>query len=452
MKPEHHMLMAFTLAIVLVGFGVLLSPPFKDLRKTVGLPEELPGARYSNGVAEIINPDPEKAELYLARIAHVYHATFIVLIYGMLAVLVRLYGIEREVLDLMFFGTLMVIGGGIIYSYLDNTFFWHGLFIAGLAVSFSASLLLLLKLLKLEGKSKVDWAIIVAGILLLGGAVIGGWVGSSFIDHEIAEEFLTAKIQSRFNPDFAEESVVWRAMTGHLHAMVALALALVFLISVKILELKPGKWTEISVYAVIFGETVMAIASYSVWFVGKAAHLIITPAALTLIFGTLMLSFRVRSYEKWSPKGVLNWGLKLGNLWVWAFVAIPGAMVAISLRKPKFFNPEFRAEVWDWAELAYNIGHWHILLAIWGVILLLVYLAISARSKIAAISGWIALTGLLIATATVNLYMLANPPLPYEPNPYNNLWLQYLVEPGLAIMSIGVGISYLVFLRSFFRD
>lgn len=44
----------------------------------------------------------------------------------------------------------------------------------------------------------------------------------------------------------------------------------------------------------------------------------------------------------------------------------PGALVAMSLRKPLFFNPEFRNEVWDWAELPYNIGHWHAILLLWG--------------------------------------------------------------------------------------
>ena len=443
MRAEHHMLIAFTLAVIIIGFGVLLSPPFKDFRKAVGLPEELPGSRYSNGVAEIINPDPDMAEFYLTRVAHYYHAVFIILMYGTVALIVRQYRLNTDALNLMLIGALMVAIGAITYSYIDHTFFWHGLFIAGLAVAFSASLLVLFELLRRE-KSLLDWAIIIAGILLLGGALIGGWVGSSFIDHTTAESFLEAKIQSRFNPDLAEENEVWRAMTGHLHAMIALSLALVFLVSVKILELKPGKWTKISVYAVIFGETVMALASYSVWFFGKIAHLIITPAALALIFGTLMLSFRTANYEIKSPKGVLNWGLKLGNLWIWAFVAAPGAIVAISLRKPRFFNPEFRAEVWDWAELAYNIGHWHILLVFWGAVLLLAYLTLT-ESKIASIAGWITMAGLLLATSTVNLYMLANPAQPYTPNPYNNFWLQYFVEPGLGLMSIGVILSYYIF-------
>jgi hypothetical protein len=447
MDAKHHMFIAFTLAVLLVGFGVILSPPFKDFRKIIGLPEELPGARYSNGVAEII--DLDNAELYLTRIAHVYHVVFIILMYAAIALFVKQYSLDTDVLALMLTGTVMVVAGGIIFSYIDRAFFWHGTFIAGLAVVFSSGLLVLFRF---KPKNLLDTALLLTGLLILGGAVIGGWVGSSFIDREIAEEFLLAKIQSRFNPDLAEENVVWRAMTGHLHAMVALALTLTFLISVKALDVKPGRWTKISIYTVIFGEMVMAIASYSVWFVGKAAHLMITPAALALISGTLMLSFRTLNYELSTPRGVLSWGLKLGNLWVWAFVAVPGAIVAISLRKPRFFNPEFRAEAWDWAELAYNIGHWHILLTIWGVTLLLAYLAISSNSRSTAVFGWIALAGMLLATATVNLYMLANPPLPYTPNPYDNFWLKYFVEPALVVMALGIAASYLAFLKGIFRS
>ncbi|AGK61891.1 hypothetical protein Asulf_01925 [Archaeoglobus sulfaticallidus PM70-1] len=444
MEARYHMVIAFTLAVLLVGFGVLLSPPFKDLRKSIGLPEDLPGSRYANGVAEIINPDIDQAELYLTRIAHIYHAVFAVLIYATIAALVKIYRMETDILLLMLTGVLMVVAGSIVYAYIDHTFFWHGLFIAGLAVIFSSALLLLFRF---KPSEKLDWAVLVAGLLLLGGAVIGGWVGSSFIDSNLAHEFLIAKIQSRFNPDLAEESTVWRAMTGHLHAMVALSLALAFVVAVKAVGVRQSRLTQMAVYAVIFGETVMALASYSVWFAGKIAHLIITPAALALIFGTLMLSFRTERPEAASPKGALSWGLRLGNLWVWAFVAVPGAIVAISLRKPKFFNPEFRAESWDWAELAYNIGHWHILLAIWGVTLLLVYLAIVSKSRFAAIAGWTATIGMLGSIAAVNLYMLANPPLPYVPNPYDNFWLQYFVEPSMAIMSLGVAASYFVFLK-----
>jgi len=63
-----------------------------------------------------------------------------------------------------------------------------------------------------------------------------------------------------------------------------------------------------------------------------------------------------------------------------------------------------------------NIGHWHIIVVLWGVMLLLVYLA-DVRSKWASAAGWLSLIGMLGATAATNLYMLANPPRPLLPEP-----------------------------------
>ena len=443
-----HMLIAFTLAVLLVGFGVLLSPPLRWLRTSLGLPADLPGARHSDGHAEIISQDPSGAKLFLARIAHVYHSVFIVLIYATLTLLLKLYMNKegRDILALILIGVLMTIGGGITYSYIRHTFFWHGLFIAGLAIVFSGGLLILIRF---RPKDLLGWAIMLTGVLIIGGALIGGWVGSSYIDRDVAQGFLNAKISSRFNPDLGEENVVWRAWTGHQHAMIALSLTLAFLISVKVVGVKKDRLAKASLYAVMLGTLVMALASYSVWPIGKVAHLAITPAALLLISGTLLLSFKTQGHPLNTPKGVLNWGLRLGNIWTWLFVAIPGAIVAVSLRKPVFFNPPLRNSVWDWTELAFNIGHWHILLTLWGVTVMLAYLTYTEKNlKLIAISGWISLIGLLISTAAINLYMLANPPQNYAPNPYNNIWLSTLVEPGLTIMSIGIAMAYILFLIS----
>jgi hypothetical protein len=452
-----HMILAITLAVLLVSWGVLLSPPFRGLRASIGLPTDLPGARFNPEVnaAEIISKDEEGAKFFLARVAHYYHALFAVLLYGMLAAFgsMRKDVVGVDLLNITLIGTIFTVTGAIVYSYISRTFFWHGLFISGLAILFSSGLL---TLLRFKPSKMLDLALIVALILLLGGGAIGAYVGSSYINSEVAEGFERAKILARFNPDLGEDNEIWRAMTGHLHTMVALATTMTFLIGIyrigildgKLANLN-GKLAKISILLVIFGELVMALASYSVWFFGKIAHLIITPAALILIASTLILSFLMHGYglkESFKePKGLLFWGLRLGNIWTWAFIALPGAIVAISLRKPIFFNPEFRNELWDWAELSYNIGHWHIIVVLWGVMLLLIYLA-DVRSKLASAFGWLSLIGMLGATAAANLYMLANPPGPYSPNPYSNFWLSTIVEPFLILMSIGIAVSYLLFL------
>ncbi|RDD52895.1 MAG: hypothetical protein BA066_07255 [Candidatus Korarchaeota archaeon NZ13-K] len=449
-----HMLLALTMAALVVGWGVMLSPPFRELRAGLGMPTELPGARYnaSVGAAEIISPDEEGAKFFMARVAHFYHSTFAVLLYGMAAVLVMIRReLGSDVLNLTLLGTLATVLGAQIYSYVSRTFFWHGLFISGLAIIFSSGLLIALRF---RPSNPLELSLHLALILLLIGGVIGAYVGSSYMNPELARDFERAKILARFNPDLAEENEIWRAMTGHLHTMVALATTATYLLAVMILGLREGTLPRLATYLVILGELVMAVSSYSVWFFGKVAHLIITPAALLLIASTLILSFMVRSVSRGflDPKGPLLWGIRLGNLWTWAFIAVPGALVAMSLRRPLFFDPEFRNEVWDWAELSYNIGHWHEILLLWGVVLLLVYISqLRGYGRLASISGWLSLTGMLLAMAAINLYMLANPPGRYSPNPYSNFWLSHLVEPGLVVMSAGIVLSYLAFLLDLLR-
>ena len=151
-------------------------------------------------------------------------------------------------------------------------------------------------------------------------------------------------------------------------------------------------------------------------------------------------------------KGLLAWSLRIGSILLWVSVIVPGVIVAVSLRKPTLFiNPEFRDPAWDWAELAYSIGHWHILLAGWGIILLLSAIATQTYrsqriSKIATIGGWLALIGYVLSSITVNLYMLGGKPEPYQPNPYNNIWLETLVEPSLMVMALGIAVSSAIIL------
>jgi hypothetical protein len=440
------MFIAFTLTLLLVGFSVLLSPPLRDVRTLIGLPEHLPGARYNPdvGAADIISQDKEGAEFFLARVTFIYHSVFMLLLYATIIIFAELY-LENEskniLMDISGFGALLGLSGGVIYSYVSRDFFWHGVFILGLAVLFVSGFIILMKF---RPKGILEWNIWASAVLLMIGGVIGGWLGASFMEYR--HSFLEALIESRFNPDLAEENIFWRALTSHEHAMIAVALTLIFLLAIAIVGLKEGKWSKRFLFLVLFGQVVMALASYSVWVVGKIAHLIITPSALVLIFSTLILSFKANN------KGALTWGLRIGNIMVWLAVAVPGAIAAINLKKPILLNPNFRDPIWDWAELAFNIGHWHILLTTWGLILLLIYMYWPRTiDKHGPIFSWIAIIGYSIAVLAINLYAMGNPPGEYVPNPYDNIWLTYLVEPGLIIMSIGVGGAYILYLLRYLR-
>ncbi len=435
-----HLALSSTLLVLVVGFLVLLSPQFTELRVNLGLPAHLPGGRYnqSAGAAEIISKSG--GEVYLARLTFVYHSVFALLIYATMIPLIAREGMRRELMNLLAVGSIMTVAGGLAYSYAGPFHLWHGLFVTGLAAIFLAGLM---ALLEIRPRNLLESNIRLTGVLMLAGAVIGGYLGSSFMEGR--SEFVRALIEARFNPDLAEENSLWRALTAHEHAMLLLALTLIFLIAVSLLRVEERGLSRAALHLIWFGQLLAAVASFAVWPYGKVAHVIITPAALILLVGTTTLSLKARGDS-------LKWGLVVGNAIMWLSVTIPGALVAMSLRKPLFFNPPFRDPAWDWAELAYNVGHWHILLGMWGITVLLVYLSwpvdLFGTSKVAKLGGWLSLLGFGAAAVSVNLYMLGNQPGPYSPNPYGNPWLTYLVEPSLVIMSLGIFISYVCLMGS----
>ncbi|WP_180385507.1 hypothetical protein [Pyrodictium delaneyi] len=440
-----HRLAAFTLIVPVVGWGILLSPPFESIRPLLGLPEHLPASRFNGHAAEIVPPDRGDAEWFLARVAHYYHVVFAALLYSMIVLGSRLYpGEWRDTRLLGLAGAVMTAVGGLGYAYYSRSPPLHGLFIAGLAVLFASGLLVAVRL---RPRDVLDHALRATLTLMLVGGVIGGYLGSSFMDEEAHKGFVEAKIAARFNPDYAEDNELWRAMVAHEHAMVALADVAAFLVALRALHLRWGRSTRLASYMVLVGLVATAVASYAVWPVGGIAHLVITPASLILLIGVTILAFKTTTTGTQPQERLLALGIRVGTLALWASVVVPGAIVASSLRKPTvFINPAFRDPAWDWAELAYNIGHWHILLAAWGIVLLLAALATQEYTRtrrVAILGGWLALAGFTAASVTVNLYMLGNPPEPYQPNPYDNIWLRLLVEPSLAVMAAGVALAYL---------
>jgi len=455
-REEFYALFIATIAVALIGFYVLLSPPLTDLRVSLGLPHELPGARYNEtvGAADIINA--KEGEIFLGRITFVYHSVFIILMFATVLLFTKFYlegMVKRIVLDFSALATVLVVFSTFMYGYVDvGNFFWHGVFIIGLTLFFFIGVLIFLNF---KPKDLLEWNIWLAGVLILIGAMWGAWLGSSFMHYR--HEFLEALINSRYNPDLGEESVYWRALTSHEHAMIALALALVFFLSLKITGVEEDKKLfgflpiKLLYYLAMIGQLFMGLAAYSVTFFGKIAHLIITPAAVLLILATLLLSLMANGTS------LLKRSLVVGNIAIWVGVAAEGALTAINLRTARFyFSAPFRDPSYDWAELAYNIGHWHLLMFSWGIILLIIYMTwpknLLEKYKFMEWIGYLTLVGYFIAMIGANLYALGNPPGAYIPNPYNNQWITLVLEPGLMLVTLGVALTYLLVLVEYLPD
>ena len=433
-----HGLLALLLTTAILAWGIIWSPPMKGLREAIGL-HDLPGSRFNGEAAEII--DPSQGTLFLARITHYYHSLFAALLYGTLVALTIAFKPRNSlsILNLALAGSLMTSIGGLGYAYVAREFYLHGLFIAGLATLFATGLLAAAH----KPRDILEATAYTAGILLLGGGIIGGYIGSSYMNPEISNGFPQALDESRYNPGLAEHNTLWRAWTGHQHAMIALVMVLAFTAAARLLETPRDKLTKTLLYTMPPATLVMALASYLVWPIGGKAHLAITPAALTLSTTTTLLSWRLKAPgEHGRP---LLWTLRLGNILLWLYVIIPGALIAASLHKPAFYNPPIRDPSRDWMELAYNIGHWHLLLTGWGVTLLATANTLTA-TKASAWSTRLALAGYAIAGLGATLYYTTPPPQPYQPNPYNNMWVTIFIEPGLAMLALGVGLSILFYL------
>jgi hypothetical protein len=462
------MLLALTIGVLLVGWAVLLSPPFESIRVALGL--ELPP--YGRAVtldggraAEICNTDQEACKEYLARITLLYHGVFAILIAMAVFPATTLYDFNPEyrkpVLALTNLGYLMTVAGGILYGYWVEDPFLHGVFIAGLAFLFAAGVLFLLGL-RVRREGGIDLLALnlqLAALLLLLTAIIGGWLGANEMAH-IGEVLREAKMLARIDPDLAEEVLAWRAMTAHQHGMVAILGAAVAMLAFKQFGIqRERRLIRVSLVLALAGQLVMVTASWAVWPLGKIAHLAITPAALLLIFAVALIAvaeLKRRAMEL-GVGALLTSHIKypavyLLLIWVWPTVAVPGAIVATSLRQPRFLQPEFRNPVWDWAENAYNIGHWHILIFLYGAALFILYLDLFSRGRIGHLAMGLAAISTLVASLAVNFYMVPANPGRYVPNPYNDVVLTFLVEPALALFALAVAVGYLYMLYSYLGE
>lgn len=439
-KAVLHGYVALVMASIILAGGILLSPPLKGLREALGM-HELPGARYNGWAAEII--DPEQGSLYLARIAFYYHSLFAVLLYGTLAGLVVAFKPRNHnaILGLALLGATMTAAGGLGYAYISRVFYLHGIFIGGLATLFAAGAL---AAASYKPRDLLGITAYIAGILLLGGGLIGGYVGSSFMNYQLRQDFIHAVIASRYNPDLAEQNEIWRAWTGHQHAMIALVMVITFTAAARLLETPTDKLSKILLYTLPPSTITMAIASYLVWPLGEQAHLAITPAALALILSTTLISWKLKAQQEPDAKALI-WTLRAGNLLLWLYVTIPGALIATSLYKPVIYNPPIRDPSMDWMELAFNTGHWHLLLTAWGITLLAIANHII---KISSKPTWLALAGYTISGLGATLYYTLPPKQPYQPNPYNNTWIKLLVEPGLTLLTIGVLTTLILYTKT----
>jgi hypothetical protein len=465
--PKNWIVLAVSIGVVLIGWGVLLSPPMDFVRESLGIQEQ----PYSRAVildgekaAEICDSDPEGCKEYLSRIVFLYHSVFAIIIALVIYLATSLFKFSSEyrkpVIALTTVGYLMTVSGGILYGYWIRDLFLHGLFITGLAALFFAGILFILGF-KVKEDGRLDLLnlnILLAVVFLLITSVLGAWVGAN--QTEIGESLSLAIQDSRINPDLVQNNIPWRVMTAHQHGMVAILGAAVSFLVFKHYRINTrGRAVKISLILALVGQTVMSIAVWAVWPFGRPAHLAITPSSVLLlaVVSSIVISDLVTRIRNTGIKNLLTDGLSrissyLLIIGIWPTVAIPGAIVAISLRNPVIIKPEFRNVIWDWAENAFSIGHWHILIFFFGAALFIIILDLFRTGRIGKLISALAGISAVLAAIAINFYMVPFEPENFIPNPYNNLILTYFVEPALGIFSVSIAAGFFYILNRFIKE
>ena len=464
--PVNLIILSLTVGLILVGWGALLSPPFESIRNVLNIQLPPDGRAVMIGgqeVAAICNPDPAACQAYLSRLVFLYHSVFAIVLAMVVYAAAVVFDFNNEyrkpVLALTTMGYLMTVVGGILYGYWIQDLSLHGIFITGLALMFGAGLLFVLGI-RVRENGKIDLLslnLLLAAALLLVTSFIGGWLGAN--QPTMGNALGEAVALARRNPDLGEGSLPWRAMTVHQHGMVAiLGAAVTFLLFKHFKVNSESKLIKTSLVLAAVGQLIMAGAVWLVVPYGSPAHLAITPASVVLLtaVGLICLADLTTRAKLIGVKSLLTKDLKRATsyllvLGIWPAVAIPGAMVAISLRNPIFFKPEFRDSVWDWAENAFSIGHWHILIFIFGATLFILFLDLFGSGRLRNVTAGLMGASALAASIMTNLYMLPASPRMYIPNPYNNSILTYFVEPALGAFSLSLVLGYVSILGRFMK-
>ena len=425
-KINYYAIIIFIAVSIYLLIGVVYSPPFEALRQLLGI-NNLEATRMTPEGYVLI---PDNYDLFHLRTVHYYHGVFI----SFITVSVILYYIISDkkpdtVLDLALIGGIATMTTALLYGYVSQTPIFHGLFLFGLSIMFVSGLFLLAQ----NASAKIDTnsLLVVSTLMLLVGAMLGALLGSYYMDPELSKEYISAVIASRIDPDLAEDNLLWRMRAGHEHGMLLSALGLAAALLIEGLDLSYNKTTRRLIHLSALSLFIAATSSYLLPIFGGVVHMVITPASLLLITALGFLGL----YNTWKRRGFYDAVFLSGIILVWLFVAVPGAIIAASLREPSaFINPAFRDPSWDYVELAYNIGHWHLLLLFWGVAILVLSSSIWTKNKTSRIIVVLSVVGLALSGLGFNLYIFMNGP--YPTNPYDNIWIKILIEPGLTMVTM----------------
>lgn len=319
-------------------------------------------------------------------------------------------------------GYLLTLIFGLAFGYFGHNWALHGLYIAGLSITFFAGLQLAVALWPWRQKyaardpayahlGKLDLertAFFVVAIATLGsamfGAVTGSFWGNGF-ETFLAEDVVREPLKTQFQ----------LAIIGHLHIMLTLIGIAATLLVGRWLDFK-GFWHKFSMPLFIVGTMIVTLGAWAVVPFEAIAHVIIYVGSTIVLLGALFLvifgfgklireGIEKQQIEKPSLgqklAALVRDPLKFGALWQMVFmnfvVAGPGLFMAAKL------EDIFR--VWPLRqERLVLTGHWHVLSGLIATIILFMYADMAGlKGRMRQAFGWtiILFSDLAFGAATI---------------------------------------------------
>jgi hypothetical protein len=376
-------------------------------------------------VVKLLGMDMVQAERE-GRIIILYHSIAMAVIaietYMVTGLLQMKAGLKTAIRALITVGYMVTMIFGLLFAYFGHFWAFHGLYIAGLTLIFSAGVLMIIALWpwnkeyyqpdKAYSRTKKGVDIermaffstaVTTVISAMFGAVPGSFFGNGF------EVFLAENIIR-----LPEKTTMQYSIIGHLHIMLALIAIMLTLIIGRWLNFK-GILHKFAMPLMILGTIVLNLG---VWGVATPlepiAHMIIyvgaTPsmfaALLLLIWSWGMLARTGTAHLKKPTFGqklsaMVRDPLKWGPTWQMLFMnfTTSGIGIFMAVKLDEIFR------VWPAREERIELtGHWHVLSAIIATIILMYYGdMLGLKGRVRQLYGWglIVLSDIAFASVTI---------------------------------------------------
>ncbi|MFW9992391.1 MAG: hypothetical protein ACFFD4_10115 [Candidatus Odinarchaeota archaeon] len=367
---------------------------------------------------------------------------------------------------LIFPGSILTSASGISFAYiLQHNWIVHGIFIAGLSITFLGGVFLLIGVFPTgnfpEHNEKgpylfginfaqVALALLIFCILIstILGAAAGAYFGNGF------EAFLAEHILR------LEHDIFERAIIGHLHIMLALICTAVLLVVFRYTFPKQeGRWYFLSIIITIPGMLIMSVGAWLVLTGLKWVHYLIYAGSGVLLLAAAILALAGwnrtskdvlgSSYEtaSWVVrakavfKDPVKFGLYFQFIWVNIVMTLPGIFLAFSLEADSILTRILKIEAFregpEFIELTVARGHWHVLATLTAIIiLLLTFDHLDVQGRVRQIMGWLLNIGSIIAFGFAVILMF----YPHFDPTANMDWAILPIDLGITLFVAGIAL------------